>query len=161
DGAIDARRRGKLGAAMHDAMADTDHAPVDQERAAELQDLRRRAVVVEPGLAPALLGHDGTCCVVRPEVRIDADALDLAAKQQGPVVAGFVERELDARRPGIEDGDAASVGGHGAMAAAGLARRAAATIKATAHDARRTSSESARLVRMMGTRAPSTMPAAS
>ena len=32
---------------------------------------------------------------------------------------------------------------------------------ATAHDARRVSSESARLVRMIGTRAPSTMPAAS
>ena len=40
-------------------------------------------------------------------------------------------------------------------------RRAAATMTATAQDARRLSSESARLVRMIGTRAPSTIPAAS
>src|SRR5580704_10556641 len=47
------------------------------------------------------------------------------------------------------------------MAAAALARRAAATSTATAQEASRVSSESARLVRMMGTRAPSTIPAAS
>jgi hypothetical protein len=40
-------------------------------------------------------------------------------------------------------------------------RRAAATITATAQDARRAKSESARLVRMIGARAPSTIPAAS
>src|SRR5208283_5491666 len=40
-------------------------------------------------------------------------------------------------------------------------RRAAASITATAHDASRDGSESARLVSMIGTRAPSTMPAAS
>src|ERR1700761_1985154 len=40
-------------------------------------------------------------------------------------------------------------------------RRAAATMTATAQDARRVSTESARLVRMIGTRAPSTIPAAS
>ena len=47
------------------------------------------------------------------------------------------------------------------MARAALSRRAAATSEATAQDARRVSRESARLVRMIGTRAPSTMPAAS
>ena len=40
-------------------------------------------------------------------------------------------------------------------------RRAWATSSATAHDARRAITESARLVRMIGTFAPSTMPAAS
>src|SRR3954470_2826824 len=40
-------------------------------------------------------------------------------------------------------------------------RRAAANITATAQEARRVSNESARLVRMTGTRAPRTMPAAS
>ena len=45
---------------------------------------------------------------------------------------------------------------------AGRQRRcAAATIDAIAHDASRASSESARLVRMIGTRAPSTIPAVS
>src|SRR5271166_6471545 len=47
------------------------------------------------------------------------------------------------------------------IAAAALWRRASATRLATAQDARRVSTESARLVRMIGTRAPSTMPAAS
>jgi len=40
-------------------------------------------------------------------------------------------------------------------------RRAAASITATAQEARRVTRESARLVKMIGTRAPSTMPAAS
>src|SRR4029077_13925275 len=47
------------------------------------------------------------------------------------------------------------------IAAAALRRRASATRLATAQDASRVSTESARLVRMIGTRAPSTMPAAS
>ena len=47
------------------------------------------------------------------------------------------------------------------MAFAAASRRAAATMTATAHDARRVSSESARLVSMIGTRAPNTIPAAS
>jgi hypothetical protein len=42
-----------------------------------------------------------------------------------------------------------------------LSRRALATSAATAQDASRAMSESARLVRMIGTRAPSTLPAAS
>src|SRR5271169_2737330 len=45
--------------------------------------------------------------------------------------------------------------------AAALWRLASATRLATAQDARRVNTESARLVRMIGTRAPSTMPAAS
>src|SRR5271167_1766768 len=47
------------------------------------------------------------------------------------------------------------------IAAAALWRRASATRLATAQDARRLTTESARLVRMIGTRAPRTMPAAS
>src|SRR5262252_1830546 len=47
------------------------------------------------------------------------------------------------------------------IAAAALRRRAWATRLATAQDASRVNTESARLVRMIGTRAPSTMPAAS
>src|SRR5580704_18800562 len=46
------------------------------------------------------------------------------------------------------------------MAAAALLRRASATRLATAQDARRVITESARLVRMIGTRAPRTTPAA-
>src|SRR5689334_15861471 len=49
---------------------------------------------------------------------------------------------------------------HHIIAAAALRRRASATKLATAQDARRVMTLSARLVRMIGTRAPRTMPAA-
>ena len=68
--------------------------------------------------------------------------------------------ELDARRAGIDDEDRVH-GGHAAGSAvhAGAAHRRRAT--ATAQEAMRVRTESAREVRMIGTRAPSTMPAAS
>src|SRR6516165_6996702 len=50
---------------------------------------------------------------------------------------------------------------HYRIAAAAFWRRASATRLATAQEARRVSTESALLVRMIGTRAPSTIPAAS
>ena len=95
--------------------------------------------------------------------------LDLPVEQPCAVAARLVERELDARRAGIEHGDAACVRGHlrrqpssrAPCERHSCARRAAATSTATAQEASRVSSKSARLVRMIGTRAPSTMPAAS
>ena len=70
------------------------------------------------------------------------------------------QRELDARRAGVEDEDRV---GHGVTPATLRRSRGApaATSAATAHEASRVITESARLVRMIGTRAPSTMPAAS
>src|SRR5450631_4293263 len=64
-----------------------------------------------------------------------------------------IERELDAGRPRVDDED---VAGHG-MACVLLR----ASSRAIAQEPCRTSALSARLVRMMGTRAPSTMPAIS
>ena len=45
--------------------------------------------------------------VADAQVRLLAQALDLAAEQQGTVANGLVEGELDARGAGVEDGDAA------------------------------------------------------
>jgi hypothetical protein len=42
----------------------------------------------------------------------ESDVLDLSVEHQRAVAARLVERELDARRAGIEHGDAA---GHGAL----------------------------------------------
>src|SRR3546814_13777526 len=69
------------------------------------------------------------------------------------------ERKLDARRARIETDDRLHAEACGSPGAAfGAARASSAAI---AQDARRVRSLSARLVRMMGTRAPRTPPAAS
>src|SRR3546814_1547414 len=69
------------------------------------------------------------------------------------------ERKLDARRARIETDDRLHAEACGSPGAAfGAARASSAAI---AQDARRVRSLSARLVRMMGTRAPRTTPAAS
>ena len=67
------------------------------------------------------------------------------------------DRELEARRAGVEDQDTPSLMQLSAAASVAGAPAAAAM----AQDASRASALSARLVRMIGTRAPSTMPAAS
>src|SRR3546814_8669913 len=69
------------------------------------------------------------------------------------------ERKLDARRDRIETDDRLHAKACGSLCAAfGAARASSAAI---AQDSRRVCSLSARLVRMMGTRAPRTTPAPS
>src|SRR5262249_564386 len=75
-----------------------------------------------------------------------------------PAVFDAEDLEFDAGRPGVDDKDRVHRN-QPDMAAA--RRRASAYSTATAHDAIRLRTESAREVRMMGTRAPSTRPAAS
>src|SRR5262249_20940584 len=115
-----------------------------------------------------------------------ADAFDLAMGAEHGIdidigVRGIghgIDRDLDARRAGIDDGDH-RMGGMGGWAhgmasrlgsltqgihtakAEAVSRRAWATSTAMAQLPIRARTLSARLVRMMGTRAPSTMPAAS
>ena len=113
DVGIDPHRRGEFSAAVDDTMAEGQHGTAGQELAPELQDLGRGAAVIELALAPAALGDDRARSVGGREVGGEADVLDLSAKQQRAVAARLVERELDARRAGIEDGDAA---GHGRAA---------------------------------------------
>ena len=71
------------------------------------------------------------------------------------------QRELDAGRAGVEDRRSRRPWHHATAFRGGSRGARCATSAATAQDARRVITESARLVRMIGTRAPSTMPAAS
>ena len=63
--------------------------------------------MVEAAGGPGPFRHAVAGGVGRPQARLESQPLDLSAEQQRAVVPGFVERELDARRTGIEDGDAA------------------------------------------------------
>ena len=96
----------------------------------------------------------GSLRVVRAQARGMADAVDAAAVERTILIAGrAVDGEFDARGAGVDDQDG---GGQGARS---ICR--CANICASAQDAMRASEPSARLVSMIGTRAPSTMPAAS
>jgi hypothetical protein len=64
-------------------------------------------------------------------------------------------RELEARRPGVEDEDCV------AIATVAISRRWCAISAATALEARRLCTKSTRLVSVIGTRAPRTTPAES
>ena len=127
--------------------------------------------MIESRCIPFLLGDLFAAGVGEAQARRYSDLLDLPPEQQSLFRAGFIERALDARRAGIDDRDTSS---HrpvslrwcrktfsGDRRGCARVRRDAATRTATAQEARRVSAASARLVRMIGTRAPSTIPAAS
>ena len=112
DARIDPDRRGEFGAAVDDAMAEREHGTAGQELAPELQDLVGGALVIELALGPAALGDGRARGVGCRKMGGESDILDLSVKQQRAVAARLIERELDAGRAGVEDGDAA---GHGAL----------------------------------------------
>jgi hypothetical protein len=103
---VDPRRLGEFGATVNHAVPEGDDRPAGQKLAAHLHDLGGGGMVVERAAGPSAFRHHGACRVHRLEMGCLPDALDLAAEQQGAVVAGFVQRELDARRAGVEDSDA-------------------------------------------------------
>ena len=107
DARIDADRRREFSAAVDDAMAEREHGTAGQELAPEIQDLGGGALVIELALGPAALGDGRARGIGGRKVCGESDVLDLSVKQQRAVAARLVERELDARRAGIEDGDAA------------------------------------------------------
>jgi hypothetical protein len=104
---IDPDRSGEGRAAMHHAMAESLHRPAAQQLLPELQDLRGGCLVVERRFAPLALRHDRPLVIGRAQVRCQADLLDLPVKQRRAVARRVVERELDAGRSSVEDGDAA------------------------------------------------------
>src|SRR5262245_56247823 len=124
----------------------------------ELGEMVHRAVVTElHPVAPAFFRGDDTTRGARDEVRGRMDPLDLSAQLRvQPAVLVLVEQELDARRAGIQYENAPAV--HD-TAFSNCMRREWATSTATAQDAWRAINESARLLRMIGTRAQSTLQA--
>ena len=94
---------------MHDALAERQHMPAGQQFAPQRHDLRGGAAMIERAVGPVALRDDGAICFVHLKAREGADALDLAMEELGAVVVGVVDRELDARRAGVENGDAAGL----------------------------------------------------
>src|SRR5262249_23849905 len=151
--------------AMDDPVPDRDQVDLLRlaQPAADLEhgggqvgDVLHRVILVDERLAVGAAGA---------QPRPHADAVHLAFDQAfEPAGAGRSEQlELDARRSRIGDEDRIHVrllGDHAAGNAA-LRRRASANSTATAQEAMRLRTESAREVSTIGTRAPSTMPAES
>ena len=92
---------------MHDAMADRNRQGSDLGTQ-ELHDLaERRRDVGDVGPRPGLVDEDFTLCALGDQVRMDADALDLALEPALQLVAGAnrEQLELDARAAGVDDED--------------------------------------------------------
>src|SRR6185503_8706940 len=158
--AIDPHRTGKLRPTVHDAMTHRLELHSPGLVPEELGKVVHRALVTElPLVAPAFFCGDHTARGARNEMRRGVDALDLPAQLRvEPAVLMLVEQELDARRARVQYENGPAV--HD-TAFSNCMRREWAISTATAQDAWRAINESARLVRMIGTRAPSTIPAAS
>src|SRR5581483_2956126 len=121
------------------------------QRGRHVADIRRRMARIDERMPLGILAQ---------QTRSRADALDLTFHPPLEAVAGRDREELklDARAAGIYDEDGLW---HCYARIGSVVRRLCASSMATAHDAMRVRTLSAREVRMMGTRAPSTMPAAS
>src|SRR3569833_3125748 len=147
---------------VNDPVSDGRHRCSPDQAGGRRDDLAGRGAMVEAVRRPALFGHDGAFAVHHIEAGSHAELFHLAAEEQACGGVAAIERELDAGGTGIDHGEAGFgfAGGfrHGIAV---LARLAATSRLAMAQDASRVSSSSARLVRMIGTRAPSTIPAPS
>ena len=150
DRRVDSNRTIEADTAMHDAMADGHDAMASEIPINELQQMRRCADMVERMRRPALFGNNRTVCIARNEMRGFVQPFDLAVdvECEGRMVSRK-QRELDARRPGIDQTGFV------------VRRRRCATSIITAVEASRSRTGSAREVSTMGTRVPSTMPAVS
>src|SRR6187399_1698271 len=149
-----AHGRRKACTSMHDAMTDAENrrtlvlpAQPGRER------VERSASVAHRG-TQRLLANRCSALVLRHESRRRADAFDLAARGQAPRLGGrsLIDAELQARRACVQ---------HQRVVIHGFTARACAASTATAQLAILARTESARLVRMMGTLAPRTRPALS
>src|SRR6476646_11129924 len=115
--------------------------------------------MVELFCSPFVLGDSLAVWILDAQSRADANVLDLTAVEQTLIFPLLEQPELDAGGTGVDDCDA--LRHHYWTAAFALCLRAATSNCATEQDARRAIFASARLVRMIGTFAPRTIPAAS
>ncbi|ABA53469.1 hypothetical protein BURPS1710b_A1059 [Burkholderia pseudomallei 1710b] len=153
---VDAHRPVERVAAVHDAMADRHELVHRQVRVDPAERLvEHRVQIVGDGRGER---HRVRFAAVRVfELQRRAVEIDLAApERRGFAVRDAVEADLQRRRAGVEREQQRLA--HDASAPA---RVLSATSFASAADAMRTRRLSARLVRMIGSRAPSTRPAAS
>src|SRR5262249_6548357 len=160
-GCVDQNRRTVIRTAMHHAVSDRDGQASDLG-AQELNDLAERGRHVGGlGRRPGLVDENFAFCVLGSEPWLDANPLDLPlqATLQLIVRVDLEQLKLNTRAAGVDDENGVGHGPHAWIGsfAIWLWRKSAAT----AQEAMRVRTLSAREVRMIGTRAPSTMPAAS
>jgi len=111
---VDAHRFHVLAAAMHDAVPDR-HQPMMRNAPAQKPDkVFERAVVAERFAGrPLLLVEHVAVAILRDEARRRVDAFGLPSRDENGVLALVgEERELDARRACVQDGDRVGHGGH-------------------------------------------------
>jgi hypothetical protein len=123
---IDGHRRSVVRAAVHHPVADPGDLAALEQLEAGLQDDIGPGTVIELACRPLAFDQllAGRARDLHP--RRGADLLDLPLEQQLVAGAVGVDRELDARRAGIEDRDATH-----AIAPSSFARRAATSSSAT------------------------------
>ncbi len=99
------RRPGVLRAAMHDAMTNADDVCTRKALAEPVGDEAERGLGVTESGIQRRVGDALTGAVLCRELRLRAETLDLTARVCFPrVCVGLVEdRELQARRPGVDD----------------------------------------------------------
>ena len=160
-GIIDKRCVSKSSPAMEHAMPDRERLFTAKMRPHPVYEKAEQGLVVRLVPArPGLFCDDPAVRIFGDQVRHRADALDLPIQQQRRFlfVLRGIARELYAGRPRVDDDNRALHGRH--SLAEIVWRRACASNTATAADAIRARGVSARLVNMIGMRAPSTIPAA-
>ena len=120
DVGIDADGRRIREAAVHDAMADGAQRMIAEVLADERDDMRERSIMSERGaVGPSPLAQSFAARIEGFEARRRIDLFDLPVVQPSEIAAALGEqRELDARRAGVDDGDRIAHGGPGPPMAA-------------------------------------------
>src|SRR5437762_7620428 len=106
-GHIDAHGLRVFEAAMDDAMSDTDEPMLGELVAEKIDEMFERAVMTElDAAAPGLLGDDRAAAVLGDETRRRVQTFRLPARDERHAVRLLrKQRELEARRARIQDGD--------------------------------------------------------
>ena len=155
-------RLGEQVSAMHHTMSGADQSIRAEMSVAEIEHRMQKRLVRKSGsIRPNLVFHNLAICTASRQMRRLSQALHLSTGEDAQIFrtsarVGLEQCELQAGGAGVQGQDRI---GHYLMLA--WVSRARVISTATAQEAMRVSGESARLVRMIGTRAPSTTPAAS
>lgn len=96
----------EMDAAMDNAVAEANDFRADEQRAADHDDFAHGCVVIKAIVREFAIVQCGARGANDSQMRIDADAFDLTLEDQFVFWRRFIDRELDARRTGVDDRDA-------------------------------------------------------
>src|SRR5438477_6425174 len=106
-GRIEAHRLRVLESAVNDAMSDTDEPMLGELVAEKTDEMFERAIMTElDAVAPCLLGDDRAAAVLGDEARRRVQTFRLPARDERHAIRLLrKQRELEARRARVQDGD--------------------------------------------------------